>query len=476
MTPATRRLLLAAVWLAAMFAAGRTAADVSTLRWVTTAVAVFVVGALMLRDPVRGALALTVWLVVVGTLRRMLTGLDGFTDTADPLLAVTPVLLVLLGAVGLAAGAMRDRTRFTLAFVAFLGLLVVTAFNPGQGGPVIAITGIAVSVSPMFAFFAGRSLMDRGELTRVVGVAGLLAVPVAVYGIVQARVGFPSWDSRWITEQGYVALFVAGTNVARPFSSFPSGQTFATFAALGLVVVVAFWRHLPRVVALSTSLLLLVAMLYSGVRQVTVFTVAALGLMAAARVGWGPVRAVVVGVLALAALPLTVQFVSPDAFGGSSGALIVHQVRGLSDPFSSDSTLTGHIDLVGNGIRVAFQEPIGLGIGSVSASGRIGDTSNVAAAEADLGNAGIAAGIAGLALYVAVATMGLLRAYRLASTRRAPLELAVLGILMVTFQHWLSSGVAAATWLTWLALGWVDRETAPVPVPAAEPADVPAPA
>jgi hypothetical protein len=457
MRPALRRALPMAVWLPLMVLAGTLAAADGTVRMFAAASIVVGLAAIAVVDLGRGLIVLAVWLAIVGTARRMFTGLDGSIAAADPFLIIAPLLFIVLALVALNDGALRNRSTLTNSVLALAAALTLSAVNPFQSDLFGGLIGIALVVTPMLAFFVGRSLVDRSNLRRLLTVVAALGVSVALYGLEQVAAGFPAWDLRWIELQGYSSLYVAD-DVVRPFASFASGSAFATFIAVGVVIAVACLGRVRLALIAPAAAIMAVAVWYSGIRTVLVLLVAALGLMIAARAGWGPVRAVVIGLAAVAAIPLAVGIIAPDALASNaSGALAARQISGLTDPFGSDSTLTTHLELLDQGVRSAFAEPLGVGIGAVAGGERFGGVNQ--ATETDLGDAGVAIGLLGLGLYLAVAGIGLARSYRLAVRTRGALELAALGILVVTFQRWLTGGMSSVTWLTWLVLGWVDRET-----------------
>jgi O-antigen ligase len=82
------------------------------------------------------------------------------------------------------------------------------------------------------------------------------------------------------------------------------------------------------------------------------------------------------------------------------------------------------------------------------------------ATEADPSNMAVAAGIPGLAAYAVVAALVLTRAYRLAVTRRDPLSLIALAVVVITFLQWLNGGQYGVALLVWITIGWIDRNTA----------------
>ena len=129
---------------------------------------------------------------------------------ANNLLLVAPAAWFLLAAVAVSRGALRQRTALATTVLVLTGLLTISAVNPLQGGLTVGLGGLLLVVPSMLAFWVGRSLVDDRTLRRVVALVAWLALPAAAYGLIQTFAGFPSWDARWITENGYTALNVGG--------------------------------------------------------------------------------------------------------------------------------------------------------------------------------------------------------------------------------------------------------------------------
>lgn len=416
-------------------------------------------------SPRRILLALPLWLVALGLVRRLLLGLGSHALLGDPLLLVEPAVLVLLLAVALARGAGRRRSRLANAVLVLTALALVEVVNPLQGGLTVGVGGLVLVLVPMLAFWIGRSLADDRTLSRLLLALAGLALPAAVYGLVQNVSGFPSWDERWIqsvTVSGaYVALSVGG--FIRSFSSFSSSAEYATFLGIGFIVCLAYGRRRATLPLMLAALGLLgTAIFLDSERTVVVLVVVAMGVLLAAVRGVRITTAAAAGVAALVLLVAVASYLVPSSnpSSTSTGSLVGHQVSGLSQPFNSkDSTLGIHVQELVTGLRSTFTHPLGHGTGAINqAATKFGGTNQ--GTEVDPSNAGVAFGLLGLAAYLVVAVKGLVGAYVLASRRRDPLALAVLGLLIVTFLQWLNGGQYAVAWLPWLALGWVDRRLA----------------
>jgi hypothetical protein len=398
---------------------------------------------------------LVVWTVLLGGLRRFVSYEVGFSASSDPLLLIAPFAVILVAGAALWSGAAHPRTKLSQGVLVLTALIGLSALNPLQGSPTAGIASLIFFV-PVAAFWAGRRI-DDATLRRVLTLVALLVIPAALYGLAQLAYGFPPWDSEWINIQGYAALNVGG--VFRQFSSFSSASEYAAFLAIGVVL----WAWLrpggaPRVLGFFILPPLVISLFYESARGIIFAIAATVGLLLAARRGVRlPVAAIfAAGMLML--LPLVVSHFAPatDPHANGVGALVSHQVSGLSDPTGSRSTLPGHVQLVLAGLYSAFTNPVGGGLSKVTIAGsKFGGQGG--STEADPSNVAIALGLPGLLVYLLIVWQGFSGAYRLAVVRRTALSFAALGLLSVTFVQWLNGGQYAVAYLPWLVLGWVDR-------------------
>ena len=326
-------------------------------------------------------LGLAFWLVALGMVRR-LVGSGSSAGLGDPLLLVGPAVLVLLFVVACGRGALRERSPLANAIGLLSLLALVEAVNPLQGGLIVGLGGLLFILVPMLAFWVGRSLLDDVTLRRLFRLIAVLSVLSAIYGLVQQFVGFPSWDARWISSSGYVALNV-GNGVTRAFGNFASPTEYAAFLSVGLVVLVSSLRNVRRV-------LLPLAACGDRPRRYCARTRRVCGhrcsrrlrlsaAMAAARVGLRPVIALLAGALAVVALGIGFSHVSLSSQTTTSAAANPTgrccNTRSRESPIrpAANSTLPGHLSETFGGIKSAFSQPIGYGTGSVTlAAGRSG--------------------------------------------------------------------------------------------------------
>lgn len=399
---------------------------------------------------------LIVWLFCLGLLRR-LVGTIGPGGPLDPLLMVGPVVLATLVVSTTARSSFRDRTRLANLVLAMSAVLVLSAFNPLQGGPLVGLAGLLFTVVPMLAFWIGRAAGDEGLVRGVLKLYAGLSLVAAAYGLYQTFIGFPVWDQRWILQGGYEALNVGG--VIRAFGTSSSASEYATFLGMGLVA----WFVLARrtLLALPALGILGCAIFYESSRGIIFGLALTLALLGALRrripfpLALAAAAAAVVGVIWFAGrvLPAT------DA-DHSTAALTEHQLGGLADPLNpKTSTLTLHLTYFWSGFVSGLTNPVGHGVGTVTiASAKFGGTG--LETELDPSNMAVAAGLPGLALYLCLAGSGLHRAYKTAKLGHDRLALCAFGLLVAMAFHWLNGGQYSVAILPWFLLGWLDRQGA----------------
>lgn len=399
------------------------------------------------------------WLVALGLIRRLLTEVSAPVE-ADVLLLVGPAALAVLLMAARASGAFEGRMKLANAVLLLSVFLVVGSLNPLQGGPLSGAAGLLFLLVPTLWFWVGRGLSDDRAVAVIVKLAALLGAFVALYGLYQTFVGFPSWDVAWIDRFGYAAL---DAGEIRAFANFSAASEYAAFLGIAIVCWVALglgrrWTPL----ALAVVALLSVALLYEASRGVVFTTVLALGLMTAARSRMPLALGMALAAIFVLSVPFAASRLAPTIYGADpESSLVRHQVEGLAEPLdSSSSTLPGHLGLMEEGLRSAISNPLGIGVAPVTiAGGKFGDVTR--GTETDPSNIATAIGIPGLVAYLIVLVLGLCRAYAVAHRRRDGLSAAALGILLVTLLQWLNGAHYAVATLPWLVLGWIDRVDEP---------------
>lgn len=411
------------------------------------------------RSPQQLILLLVVWLSCLGTIRRVTVGAYLF-GLVDPLLLVAPISLLVLTLRGKSplTGQQSPLTKLVLLLQT---LTVLSALNPMQGSPAIGLTGVFFVSVPMLGFWIGRSFANDENLIRTLKLVAGLSIPVAIYGLTQTLVRFPSWDERWINAAGYNALNVGGA--IRSFSSFSSASEYYAFIAIGLITWIAFTLRKRPVIALPAACLIFVALVYGAQRSIMVTLLFAAGLVIAARRGLSLGGAAIASVSTLVSLPFLLSYLSPNLESiQESSPLLEHQIEGLADPFGERSTLTVHLDMSLTGFKSLGFNPLGSGIGSITiGSTKFGESTGqgTGSTEVDPSNVAVALGFPGLIIYLGLLFIAFRKAYIVAAQRRDPLSTAVLAILATMIFQWFNGGQYAVVWLPWLLLGWLDRTT-----------------
>jgi hypothetical protein len=401
--------------------------------------------------------ALAVWLPALGIVRR-LVNLVSPAAKADPLLLIGPLAIAVLLLEAIRLDAFGSRTTLAKAVAVLNLLMLLGAFNPLQGSLAGGVASLIYVLVPTLAFWIGRVLCDDRTLRTVLKIVAAVAIPEAVYGLFQTLSGFPRWDRVWTAAHtaDYQALQVTG--VPRAFASFSAASEYGTFLAIAVLVWIAFALRpglLP--IALAAVALLGTAVFYEGSRGTVIAGLVALSMMTAARRGLrlGTSFAVVAVVVLL--LPIVVNRIAGGVGGSHSSPLVARQVQGLQEPGNPQySTLHAHVSLVTDGLRAAIHEPVGLGIGTITVAGaKLGGSQSPT--EADPSNIAVALGIPGLIAYAVILVAGLRRMFRVARSRRDPLAVVALGIVVLTTLQWFNGGQYAVAFLPWLAFGWADN-------------------
>lgn len=431
------------------------------------------------RDRREAVVWLVVWLVCLGTTRRLVSVFQ-MDPTRDPLLVVGPLIAVVVAGRSLANGALRRLTPLHGLIAAMVLVVVVGGLNPRQSTLGSAAAGVLVWGGSLLYFWIGRAMTDV-DIGRVGRVAVALGIAAAVYGIAQLTIGLPFWDADWVeartTGSGgqYASLYIGGATV-RPFGMSTSAAGYAVF--MGLLTTIAAakaatdWHRLHNRSALlwsSVACLGLVALVLSAVRSVLLLTVLALFVVVVVARGWSLAKSLLVLVMMGMAVSMALSQVDPSSLDADGVEGSVRRVIALvGHPLSNEyeNTIDGHVRSIRGGIERGFREPLGSGPGSVGlAASRFGDGGQNS--ESSISNAGIAFGVLGMAIVGAAMLVGPWTAWRARSmpvrgpTDLAPVyALAVLSMAIVTIRSGFNGEHWAVTPLLWMGLGWADARAA----------------
>ncbi len=449
--------------LAAAAAAGVIA--VSHPEWYRATLAIALVVNLVvlgMRWPRAAAIATLLMLPFLALVRRLLIADAGFRSD-DPLLLVGPVVaLFLLYRIYLVEGRRSDDRLFKLV-VALLVVAVAQVFNPFAVGGILAAAGGLLFVGvPLLWFLVGRELGDRAGVTLLLYATIVVAVVVAVYGLLQTQYGtIASWDQAWLDANGYGALFVSANetgNALRPFSTFSSNQEYASYLSIAVTFVGAL--ALRRRFGAALALPVLVAALFlAGGRGALVLTaIAGVVLLALLTRNWlAGILVVLAGIGVAYGAAATFGPRIDRAAGIGGDAVVERNVTGILRPLDPNkSTVVAHWDIIVDGFVKGVRNPAGHGTGATTIATSLTGTESQDS-ENDISNAFVNLGIVGGLLYVAIIVLMFRTVFRRYVRRRDALSLAVAGLLVVTFGQWLNGGLYAVAPLLWFLAGWATR-------------------
>jgi hypothetical protein len=417
-----------------------------------------IVVALSWQSPRTMIAIMPVWMVMLGLVRRLTPGGGNVTFSGDPVLIIGPLVLILLFVVAASRGATKNRSRLASVIGALSILALVEAVNPKQHSFFTGLGGLLFILVPMLAFWIGRALVDEDLALQLVKTVAILSFFAAIYGLIQQFHGLPSWDARWTATRGYSALNL-GQNVIRAFGTFSSAQEYAAFLSVGLIAWVSLAGKATRMLGglhFAGLATVATALWFESERTAVFLTCLAIGVMFAARIKLPSIGVIIGGVGAIALLMFVGGHFGSGGGGSTASTLTAHQITGISSPFSSGSSLPGHIRATKIGIRQGISSPLGHGTGTVTiASNRYGKSKTVGT-EFDPGNMGIAFGILGLLFYVLLVFYAIRTTYRSAVTRHDAIAFFGLGMLMATLFQWTNGDLYSVCWLIWLFLGFLD--------------------
>lgn len=441
---------IAAIWFGLGTSAGQ------TLRLGVAGVVVACMVSVGIRAPARLILGTVAWLVLLGVVRRLVTVVGGSSGN-DPLLLVAPFSVALLTVLAWLRGTFGHLTPMSRAVQILMVLILASVVNPLQGGIRVGMLGLLFTLVPLAWFWVGRAFVDDALLRGIFGVIAVAAVCAAGYGLTQTLLGFSGFDQSWIDNYGYPALRVQGT--IRAFGPFVSASDYQVYLGVGFATLVGFATR-PRWTLPCLAALALVgwALALGSGRGVVIQLAVALGMMLAAWKKMGVGRAALIGVALFGCLSLALGRVDTTTLNDPRTAdLLAHQVKGLANPLSEeDSTLTGHVGLVGTGLTSSLSAPFGHGVGVMSqAADKLGGVS--AGTESDPSNVSAGLGVPGLVAYLVLAGVAVMTAHNKAKSERTMVPLVALGILLVTGLQWFTGGNYAVAPIPWMVLGWLDR-------------------
>ncbi len=423
-----------------------------------------------LQFPRPGATVTLMWLAMVGGIRRLVSMFQA-DPGSDPLLLVGPAGVVALTYVALRTAPIPRWLRDMLATLvaAFSVLTIVGVFNPGNPGFLAALQGLLFWLMPLLWFWVARSVIGPEGWTPLLRWIAQVCTMASFYGLLQAFLGFPPWDERWLESRGYRALEVNGPDTLRSFSFFPSAAEHALAASMGIVLCALFAaRAVKRQRWLLAALWILeagiglLAVTFSSVRTAFVLTALALAVVCMASRGWRLGRIMLVGAVSLVLLVAVAGRVDVSKMKdqGLSG-MVRRTINGVARPFDNQaSTLGAHLNLTKRAFNQAVDYPLGKGTATATiAADKAGGKSD--GGENDLANALLAFGFPGAILVIQTIIVGLASAFWVARRDRTLGALAALGLLVLELRFWWAGAHYFAAPIVWAALGWVSTQARP---------------
>lgn len=418
------------------------------------------------------AVGVLAFLPFLGLIRRILIPISGW-PALDPLLIIAPITALTVLALNWYERIIQPkRSWFAYWLTIFVAWMILESVNP-NGGILGNIAGAMYIVVPILWFYIGRVYGSPQLLRGILIYVFVAAVVVAIYGLYQTFIGFPSWDASWIRLGGYAALHVGG--VVRAFGTFPSSSEYGEFLVIGLLIGFALLvrRHQPFYLPIVVAIMAIIgsALILESQRSAILYAVIGSGLIWATKMRNGHSSRLKLGIRLLAVIlggvVLYIGFLHNLTVGDGAGpsGLVEHETTFLRNPFGASSTLPGHLTRVAQGVMEGIQHPWGYGLGSVSAGAKLDGNQAGLGSEFDLSNAFVAGGIPGGILFFIVSLLAWAKGFQISMSAKWE-HGAVLGIMVALFGNWLNGGQYFVGALLWFTLGIIDRENYLVKIPA----------
>jgi hypothetical protein len=411
-------------------------------------------------SPAAGMAATIFYQCVVGGLKRYMIPILGYSSY-DPLLLVVPVVVLLFFVNRiLRRNIPRDTTLSRLAWV-FLIIMFLQMLNPLQGGLALGFAGGLFYICPFLWFYCGRSFGTVAVQETVLKTVLFVALIGAIYGLYQQFVGFTEVEKQWIAITRNDRALYLTDSIHRVFSFFSSFAEYVHFVSFGMIISFATMLRRNRM-AVIPFVFFFVVLVLSSSRGALLGGMFALSIIWAVQGStyrsWAS-RLVIAGVFGIAALAIGLTQAKQANFGGTTDALVEHQVKGIFAPIDKKaSTGADHISLTAGGVMTGFRRPFGIGLGGTTiAGGKFQSSGEGFGAENDFGNIFISCGAIGGFLYVFLVGYVIWRAARRWHHERNYVSIVALTILASDNGFWLMGAHYAETVLIWFLIGCLDK-------------------
>lgn len=394
------------------------------------------------------------FLSVVGEVRRLLLYVQDWSG-ADPLLMVSPMVLLALLVVAVTKGDLSIDTPASKLSALLAAIMVLQIFNPLQGPLAVGVGGILFVLVPFLWFWVGKAF---GTEEFLYALFFRLVLPfsfvAAAYGFYQTYVGLPWHQEYWLETQGLVTMYIAET--VRGFSFYTNSMEHNIYMMMGVTLLWMLYLKGYRLALLLLPILIF-AIFIVGTRGPIVW-ILLMGTLAWAIQGrtfavWVP-RLAVAAVVAI--MGLTWTLTQAESLGDDEriAPFVEHQTSGLSN--LGESTAFGHIWMKVDGVQRGFTQPLGEGLGRTTlAASRFGGRGG--STEMDFSDMFVSLGAVGGILYLMLVSVVGYTAVRYWMRTRSLVALCIVGILIIMAGGWLIGNRYFASAFTWFCIGAVDK-------------------
>lgn len=418
-----------------------------------------------LLDRTMGIVAVFVFMLLLGDIRRILDMVAPAAAGLDLMLLVGPVFALFLAVPLFLRLKLKD--TISKAILALMVLMFLEMFNPRQGSIIVGVAGGLYFIIPLLWFWIARNYTtDRMMFILLYRVVLPIGILDGLLGVAQTYIGFFPWETAWVEKLGSQYVYSAGH--IRSFGFSTGASEYATTLLIASVCVSAAVFAGRRAYILLLPILLTASVLSSS-RGLIVRLVFGCAMIWAVRSqrgrNWLP-RLIFALVLGCGLVFYSASHAGGDEESSSqkhastAGIATAHIAQGLANPLEAQSSTAGlHWQIFVGGIVKGFLNPIGTGIGAVTlGAGKFSaGGATTGSSEVDISDVFITLGFVGGFVYLFVIWMVFRAAFNYVRHGSRLMSVSYLGLFAAILGGWLALGQYATTPFIWFCIGALVR-------------------
>ncbi len=257
---------------------------------------------------------------------------------------------------------------FTLLFI----LMILQMFNPSQGSILVGLGGAKFWIIPMLWFYFALMFDKEYKVRSIFRIILVIGVICSIYGIKQGLFGFANFEWKWVYAKMEIEKFssIAIHSFVRPISTFASPQEYGNYILLAFLIASGFFLKKLR---LSLYFLAMIIIFYAaiteGIRGIIIMLFFGLVFQVFVYIK-DKKLALLIGFFFFLFYSLLISSISVTSFYHvlpvNISRVYYHVIKGIFDPFSSESTVWERFGEFIYLPRLISRYPFGTGLGTTT--------------------------------------------------------------------------------------------------------------